>query len=325
MFTFIQFIFISFIFIALQVSTQNQFKESIKCFLRYEHLQHTSQTLNKTLTYTYHQSELTIYRTEENKLCSKVGCACFSYRSVCSHSSRGLNHRAECTNDDKQNGIIQWHRGWTSQAKCEQMRQKPKIYLNLTCCHTDQCNNQPGIIVNIVDRHTPLQIQNTDDDDQTPSSLFITHKPPQQYNNYDHQSSPLLSISHKPSQWNNNYVHHSPTFHLPDNNKPSQVYDNHVHHLTITRLPDTNKPSPVYDSHVRHSMTPRLPVSNKSLQRNHSYVLNSSTSRLPTTHQSTPAYKESLPQNNTIVSSSLSSWMFFFSLVFYFCFMIQLY
>ncbi|CAF1214430.1 unnamed protein product [Rotaria sordida] len=205
------------------------------------------------------------------------------------------------------------------------MRQKPKIYLNLTCCHTDQCNNQPGIIVNIVDRHTPLQIQNTDDDDQTPSSLFITHKPPQQYNNYDHQSSPLLSISHKPSQWNNNYVHHSPTFHLPDNNKPSQVYDNHVHHLTITRLPDTNKPSPVYDSHVRHSMTPRLPVSNKSLQRNHSYVLNSSTSRLPTTHQSTPAYKESLPQNNTIVSSSLSSWMFFFSLVFYFCFMIQLY
>ncbi|CAF3235550.1 unnamed protein product [Rotaria sp. Silwood2] len=272
----------------------------------------------------YQNAVLTIHATEDNMPCSKVGCVCFSYRGVCSHSSRGSNHHGECTDADKHNGIIRWHRGWTSKATCEQMRQQPETYLNLTCCYTDYCNNQPGKVIKFIDIQTPVQVHNSYD----PQNLLyssIPQKPSQQYNDADHQVEQPISTAHKPSQWNNDNVHHSHTSRLPDMNKPSQSYDRHVHHSTRSRLPDTNKPSQVYDSDVNHSTTPRLTAIELSSQRNQSHIHNTSTSRLPNTHRPSPAYDKSLSQKNTLASSSFSSWMIFFSLIFYFRFIIQFY
>ncbi|CAF4014719.1 unnamed protein product [Rotaria sp. Silwood2] len=326
MFAFIQLVFVSFIFIISKVSTEKQFKESIKCYLTYQHVESRSPILNMTLGYAYHQTAITSYTTDANEPCSKVGCACFSYRSVCSHALRGSNHHAECTDDDKQNGIIQWHRGWTSQGKCEQMRQQPETYLNLTCCHTDRCNSQPEKVIKIVDVKTPLPVLNIYDH-QTPLPLLNPQEPLQQYNDHDHRTSQSMFISHKPPQWNNDYVQYSRTSRLPDVNKPSQLHDNDVHYSTTSRLPETSKSSQVHDSHVNHSTTSRFTIINKPSQLNQNHIRNSSISQLPNIHRPTPtlAYDKSLQQKNTLASRSLSSWMIFFSLVCCYRFMIQSY
>jgi len=194
--------------IVLQVSAQQGFKPSITCYMKYDHEETKSQTLNTVLGYSYYQSEITQYVTTEGELCSKVGCACFSYRSVCSYTSPGSNHFSQCTDDDRQNGIIKWHRGWASHDQCEQMRYHPQTYIDLTCCYTDRCNDQPGKITKVVDTQLPIQHQQ-----------HLHHQ-------YAHQTPQPSITSHK----------------------PIQRYYSHVYHPTNTsRSPETYKQSPVND------------------------------------------------------------------------------
>jgi len=171
--------------------------------MKYEHEETKSQTLNTVLSYSYYQSEITQYTTTEGELCSKVGCACFSYRSVCSYSSPGTNHFSQCTDDDRQNRIIKWHRGWASHTQCEQMHQHPQTYLDLTCCYTDRCNDQPGKMTKVVDTQLPIQ----------------------QYDTYAYQTPQALSISYKPSPRYHSHAHTSTTSRLLDTYKPSPAYD----------------------------------------------------------------------------------------------------
>jgi hypothetical protein len=189
--------------IVSQVSAQYGYKPSITCYMKHEHEETKSQTLNTVLKFSYYQSETTQYGTPEGEPCSNVGCACFSYRSICSYSSPGTNHFSQCTEDDRQNGIIKWHRGWASHFQCEQMRQHPQTYLDLTCCYTDRCNDQPGKITKVVDTQSPIQQQDPYPS-QTPQALFIEQKS---------------------SQRHHSHVYHSTTSRSPDTYKPSSGYD----------------------------------------------------------------------------------------------------
>jgi hypothetical protein len=196
----------TFVFLFLlfsQTSTQNSFKPSITCYTKYQHEETKSPTLNALLSYSYYQSEITQYATPDGELCSDVGCACFSYRSICSYTCPGPNHFSECTDADRQNRVIKWHRGWTSNTKCEQMRQRSQAYLDLTCCYTDRCNDQPGKVIKIVDSNVPSQL----------------HEP------YRHQTPQSLPISHRPSSHYDNYVRLPTTSRLPDTYNPSQTYE----------------------------------------------------------------------------------------------------
>jgi len=147
--------------IVSQVSAQNYYAPSITCYTQYEYEETKNQASNSVLGYAFSQAEITHYSTSEGELCSNVGCACFSYRSACSHSSHGPNHYSQCTDTDRHNRVVKWHRGFTSLSKCEQMRQQPQTYADLTCCHTDRCNDQPGKIIKIVDSNIQPQRYNT--------------------------------------------------------------------------------------------------------------------------------------------------------------------
>ncbi|CAF4583024.1 unnamed protein product [Rotaria sp. Silwood1] len=251
MFAFIQYAFILFIFIISQVSTENQFKQSIKCYQLHEQEDTVIRTLNITVGHAFQKATFTIHATEDNIPCSKVGCVCFSYRGVCSHSSRGSNHFGECTDADKHNRIIQWHRGWSSQATCEQMRQQSETYLNLTCCSTDYCNNQPGKVIKFIDIQTPIQIHNSYDPQNLPYSS-IPQKPSQQYNDADDQVEQPMFIPPKPSQWNNDNVHHSFTSRLPNMNKPSHSSIKQTE-KNITKSIKINKPSAIIPANDKHT------------------------------------------------------------------------
>jgi hypothetical protein len=206
------------------------------------------------LSYHYYKTESTQSQTPESELCSKVGCACFSYRSTCSYSSPGTNHVSKCTDDDRQSRIIKWHRGWTSQAKCEEMRQQPQTYLDLTCCYTDRCNNQPGKIIKFVDPPVPVQphelygqqtpqslpISHKPHDHQTPQPLSITQKP------HDHQTPRTFSIAQKSSQRDDIYGHSTPQY-SSISRKSSPRYNSRTRHPTTSRLPDMYKPNEAYD------------------------------------------------------------------------------
>ena len=128
-----------------------------------------------TLRRWYSESLITRRFTKPDELCSSTGCACFSYQRVCSPSSPKY-HYSQCTTTDRQNGIIKWHRGVTTISTCEQMRQSHHIYLNLTCCYADRCNDQPGKIIKIVDTNGPSQLHDTNDS-QTQEVLSSTHLP----------------------------------------------------------------------------------------------------------------------------------------------------
>jgi len=212
------------------------------------------------LSYHYYKTESTQSQTPESELCSKVGCACFSYRSTCSYSSPGTNHVSKCTDDDRQSRIIKWHRGWTSQAKCEEMRQQPQTYLDLTCCYTDRCNDQPGKIIKIVEPPVPVQPHELYGhrtpqplpisheppqlyDHQTPQPLFIAQKPPQPY---EHPTPRTFSIAQKSSQRDDTYGHSTPQY-SSISRKSSPRYDSRIRHPTTSRLPDMSKPNEVYD------------------------------------------------------------------------------
>jgi hypothetical protein len=176
MLVFIQFRFFFILLIVSHVSSLYHFKPSITCFKKYEHEETRSEALNITLSRWYSESIITRRSLSEGKLCSTVGCACFSYQRVCSHSSSEYYHFSQCTATDRQNGTIKWHRGVTSNSTCEQMSQLLHIYRNLTCCYTDRCNDQPGKITKIVDTHVLSQLHDTNDS-QILQTLRITHKP----------------------------------------------------------------------------------------------------------------------------------------------------
>lgn len=202
-------------------STQQQetFKPSITCYMKYDHEETISRTLNTALSYTYHQSEATHYVTVDGELCSKVGCTCFSYRSVCSHSLPGKNHFSQCTDQDRQNGIINWHRGWSSNQQCQQMRYHPETYMDLTCCDTNRCNDQPGTIKKYVETHLPIP--------QYP--LPYVH----QY----HETTPTTTTT----------TSTIPVITTTISTRTSRRYSSHVHSSTTTRPSETDKASPAND------------------------------------------------------------------------------
>ncbi|CAF4251155.1 unnamed protein product, partial [Rotaria sp. Silwood2] len=140
-----------FFYLAHQVLGNNYARDSVTCYTTYDDQETRSRGSNRLLNYSFHEAHTTQYATFEGELCSVVGCACFSYRDACSYLPKAANHLSQCTQEDRQNGSIKWHRGWTSITKCEQMRQQPDKYHNLTCCHTNRCNDQPGKVITLVE------------------------------------------------------------------------------------------------------------------------------------------------------------------------------
>jgi hypothetical protein len=172
----IQFVLLYLQLIVSHVLSQHRFKPSITCYRKYEHEETRNEIMNITLRRWYSESLITRRFTKPDELCSSTGCACFSYRRDCSYSSPRLHHFSQCNTTDRQNGIIKWHRGVTTISTCEQMRQLHHIYLNLTCCYADRCNDQPGKIITIVDTNGPSQLHDTNDS-QTQEALSSTHMP----------------------------------------------------------------------------------------------------------------------------------------------------
>ena len=197
-------------------STQHALKSSITCYTKYDHEETISRTLNVAIGYAYHQLAMTNHMTDEGELCSKVGCVCFSYQSVCSSSSTDMNRVSPCTDDDRQNRTIKWHRGWTSYQKCEQMRSQPQTYMDLTCCDTNRCNDQQGKIKKYVDTNLPLP--------QYPFLPPVVHQYPETTTTTD--TTPVTTTI---------------------STRKSRRYSSHVHSSTTTRSFETDKPNPVND------------------------------------------------------------------------------
>jgi hypothetical protein len=185
--------------IVAQVPAQNYYKPSITCYTKYDHEQTKSQASNSILSYSYSQAETTQYTTAENELCSNVGCACFSYRTACSSSSMGPHHFAHCTDADRLNGVLKWHRGLTSHAKCDQLRHQPQTYLDLSCCYTDRCNDQQGQITKIVDIQYPAQ-RHDSHVHPTASHMHFSNKPSQHHDGSIHRTTSYMSVTDKPNQ-----------------------------------------------------------------------------------------------------------------------------
>lgn len=199
------------LFLLHSCSTQQTFQSSLTCYTKYDHEETISRPLSTVLSYTYQQKEATHYMTPDGELCSKIGCTCFSYRSVCSFSSPGKNHFSQCTDEDRHNGVIKWHYGWSTIEQCEQMRSHPQTYVDLTCCQMNRCNDQPGKITKYVDTYLPI-----------PSPQY--HQP-YVYQNPETTTTEITTTS----------------------TKPPRRYVSHVHHSITTRLPETYKPSPAND------------------------------------------------------------------------------
>ena len=289
-----------------------QYSTSITCYMMYQSEETKIDRTDAVLSFHYHQTESTQYQTPENELCSKVGCACFSYRRACSYSSSGTNHVSNCTDADRKNSIIKWHRGWASQARCEAMHQQPEIYSDLTCCFTDRCNNQPGKVTKIVE--APVQVQLPEFYGyQTPQPLSIVHKPSQQYDTYGHQNPQLLPVSHKPFQTYDAYDRQAPQP-LPIAQTPPQRYSTYDQQ-TPQPLPVSHKTPKLYDTYD-HQTPQHFPVSHKPSPRYATRIRHPTTSRLPDTDKPSEAYEKSLSSTTSLVSSSFSSWMIFFSLMF---------
>ncbi|UJR17460.1 hypothetical protein I4U23_004355 [Adineta vaga] len=179
------------LFIICQVSTQNYYQTPLTCYTKYEHEETRNQATNDLLNYAYSQAEMTQYTTPEGEQCSSVGCACFSYRSACSHSSYESNHYSQCTETDRQSRVVKWHRGLTSLKKCEEMRRQPQAYLDLTCCATDRCNDQPGKTTKIINSN--MQIQRNDN--SAYRNAPYTNQPSPSYDQSLQKHNSLSSVS----------------------------------------------------------------------------------------------------------------------------------
>ncbi|CAF3562498.1 unnamed protein product [Rotaria sp. Silwood1] len=171
-----------FFYIVHQVLGNNYASDSITCYTTYDDQETRSRGTNKLLNYSFFEAHTTQYTTFEGELCSVVGCVCFSYQDVCSYLPKISNHLSQCTQQDRQNGNIKWHRGWTSIATCEQMRQQSDKYRNLTCCYANRCNDQPGKVITLVETSEPSPLYDSHIH-STKSSTFSTLHPTSFYHN----------------------------------------------------------------------------------------------------------------------------------------------
>ncbi|CAF1147134.1 unnamed protein product [Rotaria magnacalcarata] len=285
MFSIIHLLLFSLILIITQVSTENQFGKPITCYIKFEREETRHPKSNTVIGYGYENAHVTVYETAERESCEKIGCTCFSYKGVCSRLSRGSNHHSRCTSDDISKGTIKWHHGWTSTAKCQQMGQEPQTYLQLTCCHTDRCNNQLENVINYAIPQEIDQLPNLHEYQVPESASTISENhPAQHYNHYIQESST--------SSWHETYK--PPQMY----NEPRATYNRYVDHSTTTRLVETPKPSRLYKNEVRNLTTSYFPTTPRPDEVNNKCSLN----------------------NKALISSSLSSLMICFSLVFCFCF-----
>ncbi|CAF3365994.1 unnamed protein product [Rotaria socialis] len=284
MFSIIHLLLFSLILIVTQVSTENQFGKPITCYTKFEREETRDPKSNTLLGYGYENAHITVHETAERESCEKVGCTCFSYKGVCSRPLRGSTHHSRCTPDDISKGTIKWHHGWTSAAKCQQMGQEPQTYLQLTCCHTDRCNNQMEQVITYAIPQETVQLPNLHEHQAPESASISENHPPPQYNHYAQESStPRWHETYKPPQMYN---------------EPRTTYYKYIDHSTTSRLVETPKPSQLYKYDVRNLTTSYVPSTPRPNEVNNKCSLN----------------------NKALISSSLSSLMICFSLVFCFCF-----
>ena len=227
MISLIRILFFLFLLVFSSVLSQNHFQQSIKCYMIYRHGETKSRNSRILLGHFYHRSEVTQHVTPAGELCSKVGCACFSYRGVCSHSSPGSNHFSECTDTDRTTRQVKWHRGWTSRTNCEEMRQQLHKYPDLTCCYTHRCNNQSEKIITISDIQVPISID----------SIYTPQNVQQQ------------SITRR---YDNNMFRHT-TPRLVDIDESSQGYGKYANHLSLQDSPNTNRSTLTYSKPLSRS------------------------------------------------------------------------
>lgn len=147
------------------------------CYTKYQHDETKDSDTDMVINYAYSQSEMTHSLTPNGELCSQVGCACYSYRGVCSSTPTAGNQYSPCTQEDQRNQVVKWHRGLTSLAACERMQQQSGTYQDLTCCYTDRCNDQPGKVSQSIKSRLPLQRNQNYFQQPTISSTPVSNTP----------------------------------------------------------------------------------------------------------------------------------------------------
>ncbi|UJR21829.1 hypothetical protein I4U23_024903 [Adineta vaga] len=297
----IQFALVASFVILSQVSSQHQHPQKITCYTQFNSEETRIESSNAVLNYHYHQTTTTQYQTSENEYCSNVGCVCFSYQAVCRTASAGSNHVSQCTDADRHSGTMKWHRGWASIAKCEEMRQQPHTYHNLTCCNTDRCNNQPGKVVKMVNTPKLISPNELFGDQFEPPRYDSDNNPlPQRYDSYGHPSPQPMINPYKPQQHNHDTNDYYP--------RPQPQYDTHSQHhhyqsssssYTTTKTTTTiaSTPRPVYNTRAHYSTT----------------------TRFSDIYKPNEAYDKSLSSNTSSLFRSFSNRMIIFLLISYLC------
>ena len=183
--------------------------------MKYYHGENRAESSNTYLGYSYSNSQITQYVTIDGEPCEKVSCTCFSYRKHCSSMAEEAtkpNHYSDCNDFDRSNRTIKWYRGWSSVAECEQMRQQPNIYMDLTCCSVALCNDQPGKVVNYIkppEGHVqPLQVNpnynydlhHRQQQQQQPVTFSSTLPPPRRHEPYSRRSTTTVTSQQQQQQ-----------------------------------------------------------------------------------------------------------------------------
>ena len=184
--------------VVLAATAQGQ-RSSITCYTKYQHDETKDSDTNMVVNYAYSQSEMTHSLTPDGELCSQVGCACYSYRGVCSSIPTIGNQFSPCTQEDQQNRAVKWHRGLTSLAACQRMQQQSGTYQDLTCCYTDRCNNQSGRVTQSIKSRLPLQ-RNQNPFQQTVSWTPVSNTPLQRQEIVSFVSATPMAIRERSTQ-----------------------------------------------------------------------------------------------------------------------------
>ena len=330
----IQYALVALFAILWQALCQNTHSQSITCYTKYDSEETRIQPSSMVLSYHYHHTETTQFRTSDNEACAQVGCVCFSYRAVCRAPSDGPNHVSQCNDEDRRQGTIKWHRGWTSNAKCEEMRLQSHVYHNLTCCNTDRCNDQPGKIVKVADPPKPIPYNDFYGSQQDPPRYDDSGNPlPQRYDTLGRPSPQPMFNPYDSIQQHDSYNRQSQQQHDSYNHQSQQQpqYDTHNQY----------QPQPQHDSYnQRHyypyqssssSHTTSITTTTPSTTRVttpgppcNTHICYLVTSRLPDTYTPTEVSDKSLGSNASVLHSSPSICMAFLLLLAYFCNTIRL-
>ena len=67
-------------------------------------------------------------------MCDKDTCMCSSYKYACSTDD------TSCTKQEQQAQTQKWAFIVTEKKMCQDMKMAPTMYVSLTCCDTDYCN-----------------------------------------------------------------------------------------------------------------------------------------------------------------------------------------